>query len=394
MQLGRWRAQNRSGGARRAGSAPRAPAPPQGGTQCGARAVGGGGGARPPSRPRGRPRYDSALATVPTASLVVLPNDRRIQARGIKGDPRRDSMRMIVIFNPGAGTSAGDADATRAQITEAIAAAGAEAEIVSPDEGADLAALAQRYAASEHGTIVAAGGDGTISAVAGELIGSEKTLGVLPVGTLNHFAKDLKIPVDDLAAAARTIAEGNVLEVDTAEVNGRAFINNSSLGIYPRIVAKREAQQERLARGKWPAAVWATVHAFHRYPFMDLQITLDEKQLARRTAFLFIGNNEYEISGFRLGGRKRLDRGRLGLYLTHRTGRIGLFRLALHALFGRVDQAGDFDAFAVEEAIIETRRARVLVATDGEVNWMQSPLHYRIRPRSLRVLVSGETAPS
>ena len=314
--------------------------------------------------------------------------------RGINGTPPRDSIRMIVILNAGAGSSAGDAEAIREKISEAFASAGAEAEIVSPDQSADLAALAKRYARSEHQLIVAAGGDGTISAVAAELIGSEKTLGVLPVGTLNHFAKDLKIPINDLPAAARTIADGNEAIIDTAEVNGRSFINNSSLGIYPRIVAKREAQQERLSRGKWPAAVWATVHAFHRFPFMDLRVTLDEKQLARRTAFLFIGNNEYEIAGFKLGGRTRLDRGRLGLYLTHRTGRIGLFRLALHALFGRVDQAGDFDAFAVEEAIIETRRARVLVATDGEVNWMESPLHYRIHPRSLRVMVPGETAAS
>jgi diacylglycerol kinase family enzyme len=112
--------------------------------------------------------------------------------------------------------------------------------------------------------------------------------------------------------------------------------------------------------------------------------------LARKTAFLFVGNNEYEIAGFKLGSRACLNGGRLGLYLSHRTGRLGLFRLALHALFGRVDQAKDFEAFCVTEALIETGHHRLLVARDGEVEWMETPLHYRIRPGALRVLVPNE----
>ena len=227
--------------------------------------------------------------------------------------------RMIVIFNAGAGA----ASDSETEVRTAFQKVGAECEIVSPDANTDITALAERWAKSEHETIVAAGGDGTISAVAGALVGSDKTLGVLPVGTLNHFAKDLKIPLA-VEAAVRTITDGNVTSIDTAEVNGRVFINNSSLGIYPRIVAKREAQQQRLARGKWPAALWATVHAFRRFPFLNLRITLDDQQLHRRTAFLFIGNNPYQISGFSLGGRERLNSGQLGLYLTHRTGRWGL----------------------------------------------------------------------
>ncbi|MDQ6809698.1 MAG: diacylglycerol kinase family lipid kinase [Verrucomicrobiota bacterium] len=298
---------------------------------------------------------------------------------------------MVVIFNPGSGANSGSADKMRASIRDAFAALGAEVEIVSPDESADLAALAKRGRDGKHETIIAAGGDGTISAVAGELVSTEKTFGVLPVGTLNHFAKDLKLPLE-IEEAARTIRDGNVVLVDVGEVNGRVFLNNSSLGLYPQIVANREAQQDRLSRGKWSAAAWATLHAFRRFPFMNLRITVKGEQLARRTAFLFVGNNEYQISGFDLGGRERLDGGQLGLYLTHRTGRLGLFRLALHALFGRVNQAKDFEAFAVEEAVIETNQARPLVATDGEVNRMTSPLHYRIRARSLRVLVPRANA--
>lgn len=297
---------------------------------------------------------------------------------------------MTVIVNSGAGARANGerpADAIR----EEFAKLGAAARVVEPDGNADLSTLAREAAQGDGEVVVAAGGDGTISAVAGAVVGTNKKLGILPIGTLNHFAKDLRIPLD-LASAVRTTVAGRVIPVDAAEVNGRVFINNSSLGLYPQIVSKREEQQERLGRGKWPAFVWATLHALRRFPFMDLRITVKGKQLSRRTAFLFVGNNEYQIAGFNLGARTCVDRGNLGLYLTHRTGRFGLFRLGLHALFGRVDQAEDFEAFCVSEARIEARKRRLLVACDGEVMWMKTPLHYRSRENALRVLVPQQDA--
>ena len=153
-----------------------------------------------------------------------------------------------------------------------------------------------------------------------------------------------------------------------------------------------EQQQERLSRSKWTACFWATLRAMKRFPFMDLRITLQEKQLVRRTAFLFVGNNEYQIAGFSLGSRAYVNAGKLGLYLTHGTGRLGLFRLAFHALFGRVEQAEDFDVFCVTEARIESRKRGLLVALDGEVERMKTPLRYRIRPAALRVLVPRKGA--
>ena len=293
---------------------------------------------------------------------------------------------MIVILNRAAGTSDAGAQELDDKIAQLFARHGRQLRIMHPDENADLSALAKQAAESDETTIVAGGGDGTVSAVASALARTDKVLGVLPLGTLNHFAKDLAIPLE-LAAAVDTIVSGHVAHVDLGEVNGRTFINNSSLGIYPAIVANREAQQEQLSRGKWPAFVWATLRAFRRFPFLHLRITVEERQLDRRTAFLFVGNNEYQMAGFNLGTRPCLDAGKLGLYLTHRTGRLGLFRLALRALLGRLEQAEDFEAFCVTEAAIETRHARLLVATDGEVRWMTTPLHYQIRPAALRVLV-------
>jgi YegS/Rv2252/BmrU family lipid kinase len=289
---------------------------------------------------------------------------------------------MIVVMN----RSAGGPDDPQARIVELFRAQGEEPRVLQPDNGRDIAAIARDAAQSTERIVVAAGGDGTISAVAGALAGTDKILGVLPVGTLNHFAKDLGIPLD-LETAVRTIKEGNVAAIDVGEVNGRIFINNSSLGIYPHIVSRREAQQQRLARGKWTAFFWATIQAMRRFPFLDLRVAFEGQQIVRRTAFLFVGNNEYKIAGFELGSRSCVNAGKLGLYLSQGTGRFGLFRLAFHALFGRVDQAKDFDVFCVTEARVETGKRRLLVACDGEVERMQTPLHYRIRPAALRVLV-------
>jgi diacylglycerol kinase family enzyme len=107
----------------------------------------------------------------------------------------------------------------------------------------------------------------------------------------------------------------------------------------------------------------------------------------RKTPFIFIGNNEYEMTGFPIGRRARLNAGTLSLYLTNRTGWLGLLRLAADALLRRLKEAKNFEAYFVEEAFIEARRIPLLVATDGEVTLMESPLHYRVRPGALRVVV-------
>ena len=295
---------------------------------------------------------------------------------------------MIVILNACAGNVAKSGN-LQSMIAGLFGAAGLNAEVISV-AGKDMSAAVRQAVAGDHEIIVAAGGDGTVSTVAAELVGTEKILGVLPLGTLNHFAKDLHVPLY-LEGAVRTIVRRHVASVDVGEVNGRVFINNSSLGIYPHIVHRRVAEQMRLCIGKWPAFIWASMHAFRRFPFLDLRIEVKGETLTRRTAFLFIGNNEYEMTGFRIGARRRLDAGKLGLYLTRRVGRWGLIRLALRALLGHLTQEKDFEAYLLEEAFVEAHRHFILVAADGEVKWMESPLHYRSRPRALRVIVpAGE----
>ena len=290
-----------------------------------------------------------------------------------------------VIINTTAG--ADDKDGMRESLRKVFEAEGLDARITLASSGDEALEHAQHAAANGAARVVAGGGDGTISAIASTIIGTDKTLGVLPLGTFNHFAKDLGIPLD-AQEAARVAAAGRVVEVDVGEVNGRFFINNSSIGLYPSIVRRRQKQQERLGRGKFTAFFFALVSVLRRYPFLNIRLSVDGETFVRRTPFVFVGNNEYQMESLQIGARTCLDAGHLSLYVTHRTGRFGLLVLALRALFGRLHEAKDFDALCAKEIWIETRRPRRLrVATDGEVTIMRTPLYYRVLPRALRVVV-------
>lgn len=264
---------------------------------------------------------------------------------------------------------------------------GVDVKVHAAQLGDDINSLAHQAAASDAEIIVAGGGDGTLNSVASAVVGTEKVFGVLPLGTLNHFAKDLQIPLE-LDEAVKTIAHGRTVEVDVGEFNGRIFLNNSSLGLYPSIVREREKQQ-RLGYRKWPAFVSAAWAVLMRYPFLDLHLQADGKAVATRTPFLFVGNNQYEMETLNIGGRSALDAGALSLYLTHRTGRLGLIRLAWRALFGGLNQEKDFMALTTEELSIDSRKKRLRVALDGEVAVVEPPLRYRIRKKALKVRVPG-----
>ena len=291
-----------------------------------------------------------------------------------------------VIINIHSGLS--DKEEVRRLLTEIFEAGGVDSEVSLAGSGAEVSRLAREAVQDKWTVIVAGGGDGTVNTIASQLVGTDKVLGVLPLGTLNHFARDLKIPAE-LELAAQAIVSGRTINVDVGEVNSRIFLNNSSLGLYPTIVSEREKKQ-RLGAGKWPAFAWAAVAALRRYPFLDVRLSADGKEFRRRTPFVFIGNNEYPMERFNIGARECLDKGRLSVYITNRTGRWGLVRLALRALCGRLREDKDFLALSTKEVRIQTRHKRLRVAFDGEVELMETPFHYRVVPGALRVIVPPE----
>jgi diacylglycerol kinase family enzyme len=295
---------------------------------------------------------------------------------------------ITVILNPAAGAKHED---LAPHLTELFGAAGIPVRIASFGS-AELVAEAVKCAAEAgEDAVVAAGGDGTIRTVASALVGSDLPLGVLPLGTLNHFAKDLGIPLD-LEEAVKTIAARRTIKVDVGDVNGLTFLNNSSIGIYPDIVVAREALR-REGRWKWPAFGAATAAVLRNYRGVKVKITADSSVQVARTPFLMVGNNEYETEGLRLGARPRLNRGRLSAYLAPRLHARELPGLLALALAGRVRENHNFEWFMARELRAETPESRsVRVAVDGEVVQMTTPLNYRVRPLALRVIAPSNVA--
>jgi len=293
-----------------------------------------------------------------------------------------------VILNAKAGN--GHEGDDRRALEEALAAHGLDATIHAVGAGDDIVVAARRALDAGADVVVAAGGDGTVSAVASCVRGTRATMGVLPLGTLNHFARDLGIP-DKLEDAVAVLAQGVRVGVDLGEVNGRIFVNNASLGVYPDMVRDRLRQQRRLGRGKWWAMLWATLGTLRRSPFLKLTLEIEgQAAVCCRSPFVFIGNNDYVMEGFNIGARESLRDGRLSIYTTTRGTRFGMVALALRALTGRLRQSDDFATAAARHLRIDSTRRRLLVATDGEVTAMDTPLDFRLLRGALPVMAPAK----
>lgn len=286
---------------------------------------------------------------------------------------------IVVIVNSSAGRGHGSAtvDAIKAEFR----AIGHPAQVTCVDFDGIGAAINDAVE-SGAGLIAIGGGDGTLSTAAAAMVDTDAILGILPLGTLNHFAKDQQIPLD-IPGAVRTLVEGRVKRVDVGEVNGRIFINNSSIGIYPDIVRLRR----RLGFGKWMGLAAATWMVLRRGSTLSIRLFSAAGDRRYETPFAFIGNNEYVVEGFEVGERKTLQAGELSVYTSRLTGRSGMFRLAFRSLFKYLRVGHEFETVVARDFVIEARERQLCVATDGEVGMQATPLRYRSRAGALRVMV-------
>jgi YegS/Rv2252/BmrU family lipid kinase len=267
-----------------------------------------------------------------------------------------------------------------------FAAHGWNAEVHAVGRGTNITELAQRAIEDGCRVVVAGGGDGTLNAAASALAGTDAAFGILPVGTLNHFARDLNLPLD-LEQAAEVVLTGESRQVDVADVNGRIFLNNAIIGLYPEYRFVRD-RHERRGRRPWLAILSAIAAVFRRYPFLAVRMTVDGCTQLRRTPYILVANNEHAMQGYQLGTRRSLTEGKLWIYVMKRQSRWGLVRMVLSLLLGRFSAERDFEIFAASEAWVETRRQRRIgVSLDGEIVVMDTPLRFRSLPRALKVIV-------
>lgn len=299
---------------------------------------------------------------------------------------------ISVLWNAKSGWEAGDKQATK--VCELLTEIDPDLHFCRIDNGGDIVRLAREQIKSGSKLLVAAGGDGTLNAVASVLVHQPATLGVIPAGTLNHFARDLGIAIDPVAAAAQ-IRDGRELSVDAGSVNGRIFINNSVLGLYPIYRAARRSLESRglgnTAIGRFFAVLGGILRVSWRLPHLRLRIVTDSGVSVISSPFVLVANNEHELETGRIGKRTALNQGHLWVYVMRRCNRWSLFRYFLRFVAGRFSRGEAFEEFKVRELRIETRRKRVGVGVDGEIVHMQSPLDYRSLPGALRVMVPADS---
>jgi len=273
------------------------------------------------------------------------------------------------------------------EVLEALKAAGIEAglNLVDGDQIADCARAAIQSGAK---LVIVGGGDGSISAAAQSLAGTGRTLGILPLGTLNHLARDLGLPMK-LAEAAEVIASGRTREIDLAEVDGRIFVNNAAIGLYPLMVIDREAQQERLGRSKRLAMVVASLRTLVRFHHQRLRLFADSEQQRIDSPLLFVGNNDYQLAAPGSGTRLSLDDGRLCVFVMRKKNRRGFLAAVARALLGLTREDDMVRLDDIERLCVGSDRSHIALALDGEPMTMQPPLLFKIRRKALKVIVPG-----
>ena len=232
---------------------------------------------------------------------------------------------------------------------------------------------------------VGAGGDGTITNIVQPIVNTDAVLGVIPVGTYNHFAKDLEIPLD-WKAALDIVVNGQSKQVDTARINNRFFVNNVSFGLYPELVARREERGRDYPR--WKARLYAAYRTLKKYPHVTVNIETAHHQEVVRTHVLMVSNNSYDLS--RIGieaARSTLEEGRLSVYWLPHLSRLKLARFVAHYLAGRVRETPGFRSFRTAAMKMQSARTSLRVGIDGEVFTLDTPLVITSVPQSLLVKV-------
>lgn len=303
-------------------------------------------------------------------------------------------MQIEVVVNCGAGSVDGaEADAERQRVVDAFAPLGTEPRVALV-VGAALSAAVSAAAERGADVVVVAGGDGSLGTAAEALADSdaEAVLGVLPLGTFNHFARDLGIPLD-LADAARAIVEGTTTTIDLADVNGRVFVNNSSIGLYPVMVDLRDEIRESRGWGKVRAVPLASWRVVRRFPTRRLRISADGERWHLRSPFVFIGNNRYEVGPKGVGARTSLTDGVLCCFVALVETRWAFARMAVAAVVRGASSTPTLESVCSDSVEVDAHGHQLLVAVDGEIATLRSPLRYRVRPGALQVRVPADAEP-
>lgn len=281
--------------------------------------------------------------------------------------------------NSGAKLPPGELDALRE------AAASRELEILEISPELDCAHEVRERLSRGMKLFIAGGGDGTVHHVLQAVVHSEATLAVLPLGTYNHLARDMGIPLA-WREALEVALSGGSRQIDAGRINDRFFINNVSIGLYPELVARREERGRDYPR--WKARLAAFYTTLRQYPHVTLMLESEHRHEVIRTHVFMISNNPYDLESIGIeASRASLTEGRLSVYWLPHTSRWRLTRYVARYLAGRVRTIPGFRSFRTLRIRVQSSRSHLKVGIDGEVFTLEMPLVITAMPQSVVVRV-------
>lgn len=313
-----------------------------------------------------------------------VPSSEQPLAAGIENLP------ITVLMNTSAGSQ--DKSAAHMVIDTVLRAAGRDVELLVAQRPRDLSKLVQQAADSRPGILVAAGGDGTLNAVATVAHARRLPFAVLPLGTFNYFARNLGISLDS-AAAARVIVEGHVRRMAVGRVNGRLFLNNASIGLYRRLIEHREMHKRRFGRNRLVALLSGIVSLLREHRSYQLRLEIDGQPMMLSSLMVFFGRNALQMESLGLDEALCVARGELAVLALREVNRIELLGLALRGALARLETAENlrqYCACKVQVDWLDGRSRRIRVAVDGELVDCTLPLTIESVPDALQVIVPRE----
>ena len=304
---------------------------------------------------------------------------------------------LFIVFNLGSGS--GDEARARAAIQQACDAAGRAFELMGVGDPRQLPALAReavQRAQQARGVVVAAGGDGTLNAVAQAVLGSGCAYGVLPQGTFNYFSRTHGIP-SDTAQAMQVLLHASAQPAQVGLVNGRVFLVNASLGLYPKLLEDREGWKQQFGRSRLVAFGAGLVTLLRGYRSLRLRIEVQGEARKVRTPTLFVGNNALQMEQLGFPLAKDIDGGALAAIMLRPVSRLSMLALLLRGAFGKLGDADHVLSIPCVKLHVHAARAfgarRIKVATDGEIVWLPMPLEFAVAGEPLWLIRPDAPAP-
>lgn len=308
-----------------------------------------------------------------------------------------DDALLCIVFNAASGSS----DALRGQqeMQRVLTGAGRRHEfflVRHPREVASVARHAAERAVEQAGTVVAAGGDGTINAVVQAMLKSGRPFGVVPQGTFNYFGRTHGIPLET-EAATRLLLHARVHPVQVGLANERVFLVNASLGLYPQLLQSRESFTRQFGRYRAVAVLSALATILRGSGRLTLELEHDRQREVVTTPSLFVGNNALQLEQVGLPEAEAVQRRQLAAVIVRAETPLALLRLFVDGALGRLGEASEVQDFAFQRMTVRAvargvRRLRI--AVDGEVAWMKPPIRFTVAPEPLWLLTPEQSTSS